>query len=96
MRQSRSICRIVARKRVLLIIGLWLAAGTTAGYFLGAAENWKGLDAVTVNNTDIRNVGENVFLVYACNNREVERCDIDRAHLIDRQDNLYGPDGKLV
>jgi hypothetical protein len=88
---SRLIRTIVARKRVLLITGLWLAAGTTAGYFLGAAENKKGLDAVTVNNTDIRNVGESVFLVYTCNNQEFERYDIDRAHLIDGQDNLYGP-----
>ena len=88
---SRLIRTIVARKRVLLITGLWLAAGTTAGYFLGAAENKKGLDAVTVNNTDIRNVGESVFLVYTCNNQEFERYDIDRTHLIDGQDNLYGP-----
>jgi hypothetical protein len=92
---SRLIRAIVAQKRLLLIIGLWLAAGTTAGYFLGAAENKKGLEAVTVNNTDIRNAGGNVFLVYTCNNQELERYDIDRAHLIDGQDNLYGPTESL-
>jgi hypothetical protein len=92
---SRLIRAVVARKSLLLIIGLWLAAGTTAGYFLGAAENNKGLDAVTVNNTDIRRSGENVFLVYTCNNQEFERYDIDRAHLIDGQDNLYGPTESL-
>jgi hypothetical protein len=92
---SRLIREIAVRKRVLLIIGLWLAAGTTAGYFLGAAENKKGLEAVTVNNTDIRNVGDNVFLVYTCNNQELERYDIDRAHLIDGQANLYGPPESL-
>jgi hypothetical protein len=92
---SRLIRAVVAQKRLLLIIGLWLAAGTTAGYFLGAAENKKGLEAVTVNNTDIRNAGGNVFLVYTCNNQELERYDIDRAHLIDGQDNLYGPTESL-
>jgi hypothetical protein len=92
---SRLIRAVVARKMVLLIIGLWLAAGTTAGYFLGAAENNKGLEAVTVNNTDIRNVGDSVFLVYTCNNQEFERYDIDRAHLIDGQANLYGPTESL-
>jgi hypothetical protein len=92
---SRLIREIAVRKRVLLIIGLWLAAGTTAGYFLGAAENKKGLEAVTVNNTDIRNVGDNVFLVYTCNNQELERYDIDRARLIDGQANLYGPPESL-
>lgn len=92
---SRLIRGIVARKRVLLIIGLWLAAGTTAGYFLGAAENKQGLDAVTVNNTDIQDVGDNVFLVYTCHNQEFERYDIDRARLIDGQHNLYGPTESL-
>jgi hypothetical protein len=92
---SRLIRAVVARKSLLLIIGLWLAAGTTAGYFFGAAENNKGLDAVTVNNTDIRKSGDNVFLVYSCNNQELERYDIDRAHLIDGQDNLYGPTESL-
>lgn len=93
---NRLITSIAARKKLLLLIGLWLAAGTTAGYFLGASENRKGRSAVLVNNTNIRKDGAEVFLIYTCNNKEYARYDIDRAKLLaTAQDELFGPSESL-
>jgi hypothetical protein len=79
------------RKILLLAIAIWLAAGTTAGFLLGAADNKKGLNAVAANNTDIRIKGTSAYLVYSCDNADLVLYDIDHARMLSVQMDVYGP-----
>jgi hypothetical protein len=89
------ITKFLTRKMLLLAIAVWLTAGTTLGFLLGAADNKKGLNAVTAHNTDIRIKGASVYLVYGCDNADLVYYDIDHAHLSSVKMDAYGPPESL-
>jgi hypothetical protein len=83
----------ITKSRVLIAFAfLCLAGGTTIGYFMGAADNKKGLSAVLLNNTSIRRDTGGVALSYSCKGRERAAYDLKYKRLILNDPvQLFGP-----
>lgn len=88
-----AILAIVVRNKLLFaILALWLTAGITAGYFIGASDNTKGMSAILLNHTEPRTIGDNVFLVYTCKGNEFARYSLASGELLPNvQEDLFGP-----
>jgi hypothetical protein len=94
---TKFIASLIARKKLLLLIGLWLAAVTTAGYFIGASDNKQKLsNTIIYNNTNIRPGSRKVFLDYTCNGTKVASYDIGEGHVLtDLRESVFVPKESL-